>query len=201
MKFSRKLLKESIDKEKLLNTKIRLAGECPNSLVNGLGLRKVIYFQGCPHACNGCFNPTTHDPKGGDEKTIGWVIEEINRDELIRGVTLSGGDPFFQPEALCKLVLAIRVYCKEDLDIWVYTGFEYGQLIETNSFIPLSNNSDLYDILDNIEYLVDGKYDKDKKDLTKIPRGSTNQKIIDMRRTVKNHYTPREIDYNQFLEN
>lgn len=200
MKFSRKLLKESVDKEKLLNTKIRLAGECPNSLVNGLGLRKVIYFQGCPHMCPGCFNPTTHNPNSGEDKTIGWIIDEINRDELIRGVTLSGGDPFFQPEALCKLILAIKLYCREDIDIWVYTGFNFSDLLGIDNFIPLSEDSDLYDVLDNIDYLVDGKYEQDKKDNSRIPRGSTNQRIIDMKRTIKNRYTPIEVDYNQFLD-
>jgi anaerobic ribonucleoside-triphosphate reductase activating protein len=145
-----------------------------DSVVDGPGLRTVIWTQGCIHNCKDCHNPETHAFDGGKYKLINEIIEEI---KLIgQNVTFSGGDPFLQPMQ-CAI---IAKYCKKNgLNVWAYTGFTFEQLVELD-------NQDINEFLKCIDVLVDGKFDISKKSLECKYRGSSNQRIIDVQATLKN---------------
>ena len=157
---------------------IRLAADLQSdSIVDGPGLRTVIWTQGCSHNCPGCQNPTTHDFNGGGLVELELVKEAIDELEYQTGITFSGGDPMFQPEACTDLA----AYCKnKGYNIWVYTGFTYEQLIK------LSENKPIYrEFLNYIDVLVDGKFIQEEKNLNLLFRGSNNQRILDMKETLK----------------
>lgn len=158
--------------------KIRLARDIqPDSIVDGAGLRTVIWTQGCSHNCKGCHNPDTHDFNGGFSKDIEELKKEISLLELQDGVTLSGGDPFFQVDAC----LEIASFCQSiDLNVWCYTGFTIEQLFEIGKV-----NKNVLRLLDNIDVLVDGKFQIELKSYDCKFRGSKNQRLIDVRETLK----------------
>ncbi|MDR2007712.1 MAG: anaerobic ribonucleoside-triphosphate reductase activating protein [Alphaproteobacteria bacterium] len=149
---------------------LKIAGREPNSIVDGLGMRYVIFFQGCPHHCHGCHNMETWNIKGGISSSI---ENEINLIEkyigYIDGITISGGDPFFQYENLLALTKAIKQ--AYNLNIWVYTGYTLEEI--------QSNN--MSEGLDYIDVLVDGKFIQSQKS-PKLPFvGSSNQRVIRLR--------------------
>lgn len=151
--------------------KIQLAGIIETSINNGEGIRKVIFAQGCKHNCKGCFNPDTHDFNSGYTCDTKKIIDRINNDYMIDGVTFSGGDPFEQAEAFAEIAKNI----KPDLNIWCYTGYTLDQ-IKNNI-----NKPGWEDLLNNIDVIVDGKFEEDKKDRNLKYRGSSNQNIINLR--------------------
>lgn len=142
---------------------MRIAGTLTCSLVNGYGVRYVIFCQGCIHKCVGCQNPETWDPDGGMFITLEELVEDIKRCKHIDGITLSGGDPFYQQEECVALLKLIPKH----LDVWVYTGFNYDDIKDTE----LAKMSD---------YIVDGKFEYDKKIEGRM-YGSSNQRIIDIK--------------------
>ncbi len=158
--------------------KIRLAAPLQkDSVVDGFGVRTVIWTQGCSHNCPFCQNPQTHDFNGGEE----WTVEEIKRelDELNNqdGITFSGGDPLFQIEP----VLEIAKHAKKlNLNVWCYTGWTYEEVLKLGK-----KNPKYLEFLNYIDVLVDGKFENDKKDLNLLFRGSSNQRLIDMKKTLK----------------
>ncbi len=158
--------------------KIRLAASLqPDSIVDGAGIRTVIWTQGCSHNCKACHNPETHDFKGGFEVDVEDVERKI--DELIGqdGITLSGGDPMFQPEACNE----IAMYAKsKGLNVWCYTGFTYEKLLELSITKPIYK-----EFLSNIDVLIDGPFVLSKKSLDCTFRGSTNQRIIDTKKSLE----------------
>lgn len=158
--------------------KVRLASNLQkDSIVDGEGLRAVIWFQGCKHNCAGCHNPETHDLCGGFETTTEKIKREIDSLIIQDGVTLSGGDPFFQPEAMLDICTFVK---SKKLNIWAYTGYTFEQLIE------LSNDNQIYfDILKQLDVLVDGRFILKDKSLSILFRGSTNQRIIDVKKSLK----------------
>lgn len=158
----------------MVSKKIRIAGKVDDSIVDGPGIRYTIFFQGCPHHCLGCHNPETHDFNGGHFEDIEDIMKEIKSNPLLFGVTISGGEPFSQKEELLILVKEIR---KTNLNIMVYTGYTFENLI----------NSDIItkEILNNIDYLVDGPFILKERDLELIFRGSRNQRYIDVKKTLK----------------
>jgi len=157
--------------------KIRLAAQLQlDSIVDGAGIRTVIWTQGCSHNCKGCHNPETHDFNGGYELDVEDIKKKI--DELIGqdGITFSGGDPMFQPEACNE----IAIYAKnKGLNIWCYTGFTYEKLIEMSKTKPIYK-----EFLNNIDVLIDGPFVLSKKSLDCIFRGSTNQRLIDPKKSL-----------------
>ena len=157
---------------------IRLAADLqPDSIVDGPGLRTVIWTQGCSHNCPGCQNPSTHDFNGGGLVELELVKEAIDELEYQTGITFSGGDPMFQPNACNELA----EYCKsKGYNIWVYTGFTYEELIKLGE-----RNSIYMEFLSNIDVLVDGKFDINKKEDGLKFRGSSNQRIIDVKESLK----------------
>ena len=99
----------------LSNDEIRIAGVVKESIVDGPGIRYTIFTQGCPHHCEGCHNPQTHDFNKGSLVSISKIVEDIKKDPLLRGVTISGGEPFMQAKKVADLVLQIK-----KMAIWNY---------------------------------------------------------------------------------
>lgn len=157
---------------------IRLAREIqPDSIVDGFGLRTVIWTQGCSHNCKGCHNPNTHDFHGGFLKDVEELKKEISHLKLQDGITLSGGDPFFQVDAC----LEIASFCQSiDLNVWCYTGFTIEQLFEIGK-----TNKKIMQLLSNIDILVDGKFQIELKSYDCQFRGSKNQRLINVTETLK----------------
>lgn len=158
--------------------KIRLAAYLqPDSIVDGEGIRTVIWTQGCPHHCLGCHNPETHDYKGGALVDIEEVEKIIDGLEGQTGITFSGGDPFVQPKECAVLAKYAR---KKGLNIWAYTGYTWEQLM-----VMTKTNKDIMDFLKEIDILVDGKFEIAKKSYDLAFAGSSNQRIIDVKESLK----------------
>ena len=156
---------------------IRLAADLTtDSIVDGPGLRTVLWTQGCAHHCPGCQNARTWDFDGGGLVPLEMVKEAIDELEYQDGITFSGGDPMFQPEACNELA----EYCKnKGYNIWVYTGFTYEELMKMAKVKPI-----YLDFLKKIDVLVDGKYIEKERDLNLLFRGSANQRLIDVPKTL-----------------
>ena len=154
---------------------VRLAsGLQPDSILDGIGIRTVIWFQGCLHNCLGCQNPETHDLNGGFETDTKDICEELKTLKYQTGITLSGGDPFFQPKAALEIVK----FAKDiGLNVWAYTGFTFDAL--------LNGDENRLELLKYIDVLVDGKFVLDNKSLNCKFRGSTNQRIIDVKKSLE----------------
>ena len=163
--------------EKLNDNKIKVAGIYTESDANGLGIRYVVFTQGCPHHCPGCHNPETHNMDGGYYKDIDEIVEEVRRNPLLTGVTFSGGDPFMQAKKMATLAKKLSEF---KYDIMTYTGFRYEEILalanETNGYMELLENSDT---------LVDGRFVESLKDERLLFRGSSNQRILDTKRSIK----------------
>ena len=147
-----------------------------DSIVDGEGIRSVIWFQGCFHNCPGCHNPETHDFKAGYKVKIDDLKREISELEFQSGVTFSGGDPMMQVEALIQLAKCVK---ENNMNVWVYTGYTFEELLK------LGESNDRYkEVLKYIDVLVDGKFDLKLKSFDAIFRGSSNQRIIDVQKSV-----------------
>lgn len=154
-------------------TTLRIAGIIRESIVDGPGIRFVIFGQGCPHNCPGCHNPQSHDFGGGYDCTVDKILEETDRNPLLKGVTFSGGEPFCQAEEFAFLGAEIR---QRGLSIVTFTGYTYEELTAMND-----ENTDR--LLEVTDLLIDGRYMAEQRDLTLRFRGSRNQRIIDMNKT------------------
>lgn len=137
--------------------------------VDGPGLRTSIYFAGCSHHCPGCHNPQSWDAAGGDAMTIDEIIAVIDENDF--NVTLSGGDPMFQVDELIELARRVK---SAGRNIWCYTGYTYEQVCADDRMSRL---------LPYIDVLVDGPYIESKRDLGLRFRGSSNQRLVDVRRS------------------
>lgn len=158
---------------------LKIAGIVEESIVDGPGIRFVVFTQGCPHNCEGCHNPQTHDFNGGKYVNIDEIIDKIEENPLLKGVTLSGGEPFMQAKTLATMIKNIK---NKNLNIITYSGFTYEQLLDKandeNCFLDLLNQTDI---------LIDGKFEiKNKKEGLKY-RGSSNQRAIDVKKSLENN--------------
>ena len=149
---------------------MRIAGIVRESIVDGPGLRFTIFAQGCPHSCKGCHNESTHAFDGGYDCELNKILEEIDKNPLLAGVTFSGGEPFCQPEPLYKLGLEIKA---RGLDVMAYSGYTLEQLQEMAEKRPFIGK-----LLEIADYLVDGPFILEERDLTLEFRGSRNQRFI-----------------------
>ncbi len=146
---------------------IKLSGFLDNSTVNGEGMRSVIFLSGCPHHCPGCHNEIMQDASYGDLVSVSSIVNSVLKNlPIIDGVTISGGEPFYQPSALLTLTNILKGY---GINIWVYSGYTYNELISNEVNIP---------ILKNIDVLVDGKFIEELHDEHLRYRGSSNQQIL-----------------------
>lgn len=166
--------------------KVKLAGEIESdSIVDGEGLRTVIWFQGCSHNCLGCHNPNTHDFNKGLEFEIEDLKKSIRSLQFQQGITLSGGDPLFQIDAALELA---KEAWKNNLDVWCYTGFKIEDILKMGP--------KYYEFLQTIDVLVDGKFELAEKSLNLRFRGSKNQRIIDVKKSLKAGKVILYKDYN-----
>lgn len=150
------------------NYALRWAGIERESVVDGPGLRAVVFFQGCPHHCQGCHNPETWEPRGGRVHTVGEIWDAISDHPLLQGITLSGGEPFMQPEAAALLATWARA---KGWDVMVYTGYTWEELMA-------DPDEARQRLLAQTDLLVDGPYRHEERDLGLLFRGSRNQRII-----------------------
>ena len=154
---------------------IRICGVVRESIVDGPGLRFVLFTQGCPHHCPGCHNPESHALDGGYEVTAEKVLEEFKKNPLLKGITLSGGDPILQAGELASSWE--RVQTSGDA-VTSNTGYTYEELMEMQK-----TDEGIRQLLEETDTLVDGRFILAQRDLTLIYKGSRNQRIIDMNRT------------------
>jgi anaerobic ribonucleoside-triphosphate reductase activating protein len=156
--------------------KIRLAGYAPESVVDGPGIRFVLFAQGCEHNCPGCHNPQTHDREGGDLVDIAEIFERIKKAKLIRGVTFSGGEPYLQAAPLAQLARQVKAL---GLGLVTYSGYRFEEL-----YAIAARDKNVKDLLAASDILVDGKYMAEKRDISLAFRGSANQRLIDVPRSL-----------------
>ena len=154
---------------------LRLAGVIRESIVDGPGFRFAIFCQGCPHHCPECHNPETWDFEGGKDTSFEKILEAIDKNPLLAGVTFSGGEPFCQAAAFSALADEIK---KRNLDIVTFTGYTYEELK-----VMAEKDPAVGELLEKTDLLIDGPFIKEEKDLTLQFRGSRNQRIIDMKAT------------------
>ncbi len=160
----------------LTNNLLRIAGVVKESTVDGPGFRYTVFTQGCPHKCFGCHNPQTHDFSGGKLVDIDSLAEDINKNPLLKGVTISGGEPFMQAKCVTNLLSKIN----PKLTVMVYTGFEYETLLKK------ANDDNCYmDLLKHTDVLIDGRFVMELKDENIPFRGSKNQRAIDVKKSFE----------------
>ncbi|HIS91444.1 MAG TPA: anaerobic ribonucleoside-triphosphate reductase activating protein, partial [Candidatus Alectryocaccomicrobium excrementavium] len=144
----------------------RIAGIVNDSIVDGPGLRLAIFAQGCPHHCPGCHNPESHDFAGGSDMDTEKIIARMDANPLLDGITLTGGEPFEQPEA-CR-ILADAAHAR-GLNVWAYSGYTFEQLCA----VPEKRR-----LLEACDVLVDGPFLLEERSLDLRFRGSKNQRVL-----------------------
>lgn len=159
--------------------RLRISGTVDESVVDGPGLRFVVFTQGCHHHCPGCQNPHTHDPKGGHDADTDELLALALSNPLLSGITLSGGEPFLQPVPLADLARKAK---NAGLDVISYSGFTFEQILESPAAMEL---------LREIDILVDGPFVEEKRSMDLKFRGSSNQRAIDVQESlVVGHIVP-----------
>ena len=149
---------------------LRILGTYRETVVDGEGLRYSIYFAGCTHTCKGCHNKESWCPDNGTlvtEEYLDKIIKEINSNPLLDGITLSGGDPLYNPEEMLEIVKYLKE--KTEMNIWLYTGYTIEELRKDNRRMK---------VLQYVDTLVDGKFVQELYDPLLKFRGSSNQRII-----------------------
>lgn len=152
---------------------MRIAGMVRDSIVDGTGVRDVIFVQGCPHKCLGCHNPNTWKVWGGEDMEISDITRKLVNSP--NDVTISGGEPMRQFSQVLKLV---RNLCSsQGKSVWLYTGYRFEDVM-----------LEVWDELckAGVSVVVDGRFELDKKDSNLRFRGSSNQRIIDLVKTIQN---------------
>ena len=147
-----------------------------DDMLNGDGLRTVLWVAGCEHRCRGCHNPITWDVDGGvpfDEAAEQELFEKLSAD-YISGITFSGGDPMFQPEGFAELAEAVKR--ETGKNIWCYTGYKFERL---------RHDRRQAELLQYIDVLVDGPYVESLRDRDVLFRGSRNQRLIDVQASLR----------------
>ena len=153
--------------------KLRVLDIIEETMVDGVGLRTSIYVQGCLHNCPFCHNPQSHDFNGGKEYEVDDLVDIVLADEFA-DLTLTGGDPMFQVDAVLELCKKVKERSKKS--IWLYSGFTMEQIVQTRY---------LARILPYIDVVVDGRYVHELRN-TDLPfMGSENQRIIDVQKYLK----------------
>ena len=155
---------------------LRLFGEVKESITDGPGLRYAIFAQGCPHYCVGCHNPESHSFTDGYLIRGEEILEEILKNPLLDGVTFSGGEPFMQAEEFAQMAEVIRSH---NLSVIVFSGYTYEELLDLSK-----ERKGYMDLLMHIDILIDGRFEIEKKSMDLRFRGSTNQRAIDVQKSL-----------------
>lgn len=151
---------------------IRIAGTVNDSIVDGPGFRYTVFTQGCPHDCPGCHNPQTHDFAGGHMADTEALLAQMADNPLLDGLTLSGGEPFAQIEPCACLARGARAL---GLNVWVYSGYTFEALLK---------RPEAEELLRACDVLVDGPFLLAQRTLELRFRGSRNQRLIDLPKSL-----------------
>lgn len=169
---------------------INVAGLIEESYVDGEGVRFTIFEQGCLHNCKGCHNPETHNFINKKLYKAEDLLDLIIENPILDGVTLSGGDPFFQAEENITLIDMIK--SKTDLNIWAYTGYSWEDFInfklkgeQPKHKSPI--NYKMIEMLEKCDVIVDGRYIESLRTLDSTYIGSSNQRLIDVKKSLKSN--------------
>lgn len=153
---------------------VKLAGIVPDSIVDGPGLRTTLFAQGCPHHCPGCHNPETWDFSGGNEATTDMILGIVRFNPLSRGVTFSGGEPFAQAAGFAEIAKALHE--TGNYEVASYTGYTFEEL--------LAGTDEQKELLQQLDVLIDGPFLLSEKSLEVPFRGSRNQRIINVPKSL-----------------
>ena len=153
----------------------------PNDVANGEGVSVSLWTQGCPHHCKGCFNQSTWNYEDGKEFTqadCDYILSILNKDNIKRNFSVLGGEPLC-PENIEGVLSLIETVKRNfpDIKVYVWTGYLFEELI--NRYPNLNFNC--------IDVLIDGKFEKELKDLSLLLRGSKNQRVIDVNKSLKSN--------------
>lgn len=159
-----------------MSTQLRIAGIINESIVDGPGIRLVVFTQGCKHHCPGCHNPHTHPFEGGTLIDIDEILKQLKNNPLLDGITLSGGDPFEQAEALGELAQRVK---NLGLNVMTYTGYTFEYLLLNRYKVEGWDK-----LISFTDTLVDGRFEIAKKNLLLKFKGSENQRIIDIKQSI-----------------
>ncbi|MBQ3389922.1 MAG: anaerobic ribonucleoside-triphosphate reductase activating protein [Firmicutes bacterium] len=157
--------------------RLKIAGIIRESIVDGPGIRFVVFAQGCSHRCPGCHNPQTHDPEGGNWIGTDRILQEIAKNPILKGVTFSGGEPFEQPEAMAELAKGVK---EMGLDLISYSGYTFEELLEM-----AEEDENIRYIIEQCRMIIDGRFILDRKTLALPFRGSTNQRLVDVQASLE----------------
>ena len=160
-----------------MESKLRIAGAISESIVDGPGIRYVLFLQGCPHHCKGCHNPTALPFDDGTEVFVNEVLQSIEKNPLLDGVTFSGGEPFVQAKNLVFLAQEIK---KKGLELAIYTGYTFEELLKLSEQAP-----EILLLLSLCDTLIDGKFVEEQKSLALRFRGSKNQRILNVPQSLR----------------
>jgi anaerobic ribonucleoside-triphosphate reductase activating protein len=171
---------------------LRIFGTADDSIVDGPGIRFAVFTQGCSQNCPGCHNPKSHAYDGGVEISAEELWGRICTNPILQGLTLSGGEPFDQAAALLPLARWAHAGGAEGLpshkpmNVWAYSGYLFEDLIATQvgqrpPRAPQGFKTEAaWELLQNVDVLVDGRFEQDKKSYALVFRGSSNQRLIDV---------------------
>ncbi len=162
-------------------TTLRLAGVVRESIVDGPGMRYTVFAQGCPHHCPGCHNAHTWPLSGGFETEPEQIISEMQKNPMLRGITLSGGEPFCQCKAMAELAALTHA---AGYDVIAYTGYLFEELIKNAKADP-----DILALLQETDILIDGPFLQEQKSYDLRFRGSKNQRAIDVKASLSGGLT------------
>ncbi|NMB08602.1 MAG: anaerobic ribonucleoside-triphosphate reductase activating protein [Tissierellia bacterium] len=160
-----------------MDKKIKIAGIIKESIVDGPGIRLTVFTQGCVHNCIGCHNPETHSFSHGYYIEIDEIIKLVEENPLLDGITLTGGEPFHQGKNCAILANKIK---DMGLNVVTYTGYTFEEIIN-----EMEINNSWQELLLATDILIDGKFDIDKKSMLLKFRGSSNQRIIDVKTSLE----------------
>ena len=152
---------------------LELSGIVSDSIVDGPGIRTAIFSQGCPHHCPGCHNPEIWEFGCGTKIPVEAVVEIVQENPLCRGVTFSGGEPFAQAASFAKLA---RLLKEKGYEVASYSGFTFEAL--------LKGSDTQKELLRSIDILIDGPFLQEQKSLEIAFRGSRNQRILDVKKSL-----------------
>lgn len=160
---------------------MKMSGFYDESISNGLGWRAVLFVSGCPHHCPGCHNQAAQDFNYGEEFNEEEILERIKENSILKGITISGGEPLCKENIseVLKFIKDVKEV-RPEFNVWCYSGYTLEQLMNRND--ETTNKC-----LEEIDVLVDGQFIQAKKDPTLKFRGSSNQRIIDLKPTLQTH--------------